>query len=153
MSQLVYGMTKPGDILAKLDRERTRLREAVASGTDSEIGDCTFNFAVTGYHIAEWVRGHNSSLKPAVDGFLRGITELQACRDICNASKHFQITRYVPDTADVYHSAPPPRASENDEDAHKRIKVLMSDGTKFELLSFADAVVSKWENFFQQHGL
>jgi hypothetical protein len=69
-----------------------------ASYLEAEVNKDEFdNFALTAYHLLEWVEKEPSFL---VDGAMRtemgalkGRLELQACRDAANSCKHRQITR------------------------------------------------------------
>lgn len=147
---LVYGLAEAGDLLSKLRRARKRLVDAVSVENDTAIGDAIFDFVVTGYHIRDWIK-NGTKLEKEVDAFVEDSSLLQACRDICNASKHFQVDRYKPLTADVYFSAPPLR--EATLGMKGGIKILMSDGQKFEVTEFASAVLELWEQFFESHDL
>ena len=147
---LVYGLSNPRDMLSKLHRAHERLINAVSDEDDTRIGDAIFDFAVTGYHIRDWVK-QGADLGAEADELVQASSSLQACRDICNSSKHFQIDRYLPKTKDVYFSAPPLR--EVSEQFKGAIKVLMSDGQKFEVTEFASDVLRLWDDFFDRFAL
>ena len=80
----------PGDLYEKLQRDAAALDGALT-------GDAVFNFVVTAWHLAEWIAKGMQSKNPAAFeadvAALKRDTYLQICRDICDASKHFVLTR------------------------------------------------------------
>ena len=57
----------------------------------------------------------------------------------------------MPKTKDVYFSASPLR--ETELKMKGAIKILMSDGQKFEVAQFASQIVTLWEQFFDRFDL
>jgi hypothetical protein len=80
------GMKSPRDMLAKLRAEHARLLERVTSGD-------LMNFAITGYHLIDWIRKDPSALQSAKDDLeaMYRNTDIGVCRDITNESKHFEL--------------------------------------------------------------
>lgn len=162
---LTFHFATPGDLLAKLKRDLARLNDAVSTGDREPIADCLFDFTNTCYSIKDWLKANtNARFSPTdVEDYVKDTQVLDACRDICNANKHHIITCYSP-TDNVYESltanpvaAPPfPRSGlglEASPQPDFRVKVLLTDGTKFEVTDLADRVVRKWERFFSAKGV
>ena len=83
---LRYGLTTAVELLEKLRRDLARLDDEV-------IGDHLFNFVVTARHLPEWFAKDPAMSEP-VRAAIEGITAsplYKACRDIADASKHFQL--------------------------------------------------------------
>lgn len=81
-----YGLKTAPDLLAKLERDAQLLRDEVSS-------DRFFNFVITAYSLADWIQNDPTvppSAKTDLQRF-RGIIQIQICRDLANASKHFQL--------------------------------------------------------------
>ncbi len=159
--KLAFGLSNPSDVLAKMQREKRRLHSALDAGDFSEIGDMIFNFSVTAYHLKDWIKKDKSHPEAGqkVEGFVHGRAELQACRDICNESKHFGLN-YEPDTEDVIYSAPPPTEMQTalpELDCGKKleghVKIRMLDGSKLEVRQFADDVSLAWHGFFDDNDI
>jgi hypothetical protein len=168
MTTLTFYFSTPGDLLAKLRRDYERLCDAVSTGDQEKIADCVFDFSNTGYSVKDWLKQNaNSNFTPAdVEQYVKESRALDACRDMCNANKHYVITRYVPITGNVYTSAsdvssaslslPIDRtgvALESEPDQPFKIKVLLSDGTKFEILEFGRNVIDVWDTFISTNGV
>jgi hypothetical protein len=79
---LRYGLQTAHDLFDKLQRDVQLLDEEVTS-------DRMFNVVVTARHLAEWIekeRGIRLNELHDTDLF-------KTCRDIANASKHFELTK------------------------------------------------------------
>jgi hypothetical protein len=141
---LVYGFSRPKDLLDKLRRERDRLDAAVKRQDDIEIADYLFNMVVTAFHIKDWLiqnqQGQNYT-KSDVEEYITQTKALSTCRDLCNTGKHFIIDRYFPQTQDVYSSL----------GASMVIKVSLSDGTKYKAVELANQAIDAWDVFFNQY--
>ena len=166
MSQLTFHFTTPSDLLAKLRRDLSRLSNAVAAKNKELIADCLFDFANTGYSIKDWLKANtNATFAPGdVEVHVKTTRVLDACRDICNANKHYTITHYSPITGDVYASVTATAiapivlptngvALEASQEPEFRVKVLLTDGSKYEVTDFAAQVVTAWERFFAAQGV
>lgn len=114
------------------------------------------NFAMTAYHLREWVKlgEYPVAMKSAAEK-LSDLSEFQACRDIANGSKHFQITRYQPTTASV----------ESEQgwglgrfgcgsfgEGEEEITVTMTDGQSWDSVQLINKVVDMWGSLFTVHG-
>ena len=78
--------------------------------------------------------------------------------------KYYIVTKYVPITQDVYVSAsgvssmavPDQSAGfhlESSTAPQFKVKILLKDGSKFEVSDFAHQAVAGWETFFKRHEL
>ena len=163
---LTFYFSKPDDLLAKLRRDQARLLATISSRNMQQIADSLFDFANTAYCIKDWLKENtNGAFQGSdVETHIRVLPVLSACRDICNANKHYSVTNYVPITQDIYVSATGvssmavPGQSvgfplESTTTPYFKVKVLLTDGTKFEVSDFAGQVVSGWETFFKRYGL
>ena len=82
----------PVQVLEKAKRDRASLTEALDRGHESGVRESLFNFVVTTYHIVDWVKSYRADLKGEVYAHLNQCEALRACRDLCNASKHVQLS-------------------------------------------------------------
>jgi hypothetical protein len=163
MTQLTYYFSTPSDLLGKLRRDYVRLSAAVQSRSHEKIADCVFDFSNTGYSLIDWLKKNSSNklLPIDVENHLKSHPVLQACRDMCNANKHYEITKYTPIATTVYASATASSSISNswliegsgiilefDPDQPFRVKILLSNGNKFEILDFGREVLQAWDVFF-----
>lgn len=78
----------PGDLLRKAKRDKQKLIMALQQCDEVEVKEHLFNFAVTVYHIIDWLKAYHPELKKEPYEWLNSQEALQVCRDLCNASKH-----------------------------------------------------------------
>lgn len=88
---LQYFYLSPSDLLNKLEREANRLLHAAASSDTSAMCDHFFNFCITAHSLRDWIINSQSAERQLVHNRCNQISELAACRDIANASKHFAL--------------------------------------------------------------
>lgn len=164
---LTFELDKPQDLLAKARREESRLRDAILSQNRTRIADALFNFAVTAYHVKDWLKESASGYLPKdVESYVHGDRRLRMCREICNASKHRKLNHSAADTGNVTASAtsatspllpsaakPAGVSLETESKPHFLVKIVAVDGTRFEVIDFAAQVIGAWEQFFNDHGL
>lgn len=166
MTQLTFYFSSPHDLLAKLQRDYTRLSDAVSTGDKEKIADCVFDFSNTGYSLKDWLKKNtNTKFSGAdVDKYVKENPALDACRDICNSNKHYLITKYIPLAKNVYASVAETTsvsfsmpgsgvALESEPNQPFKVKVLLSDGTKFEVLDFGQRVIDAWDAFISANGV
>ena len=150
---LTAGLKTPRDMLAKLHTEHSRLKTSVTSGD-------LMNFAITGYHLIEWIRKNPSTsvtAKNELEAMYRN-PDIGVCRDITNEAKHFTLKKDYEDrvtekTSAIggygvggYGKGPYGIGEES-------IVVVLLDRTRFDSLTWAQRVVDAWEAFFSKHGL
>lgn len=163
--EITFELDSPRDLLAKARREQARLREAIVTQNRTQIADAIFNFAVTAYHVKDWLKKSASgSYRPKdVETYLDSVLVLRVCREICNASKHRGLGNPAKDAQVVTASAttvtPPTRLQigevsfEAEQPLSFRIKVVTLDGSRLEVMDFSVRVIAAWEQFFTSHGL
>lgn len=149
-----YGLRTAQDLLSKLDRDAMLLREQVSS-------DHFFNFFVTAYSLADWVQNDPSvpaSAKNALKQF-RGKPEIQICKDLANASKHFELdpkknpTPMV-DSADSAQGYGVGRYGIGDYGVgEESIVVRLSAGSPVDGMDVMEEALREWKAFFHTHGI
>ena len=92
--QINYGDTQ--SLIKKLEREIARAEEALEAQSFPDMADAFFNFSVTAYHIKDWLISKSGCNEKEVRNFINSVPVISACRDICNSTKHFEITKYKP---------------------------------------------------------
>ncbi len=150
---LTAGVKTPRDMLGKLHKEHGRLETEVSSGD-------LMNFAITGYHMIEWIKKHPSSsggAKSDLEGMYRN-PDIGVCRDIANESKHFELrTNYEDRVTDKTSATSGFGAGRYGMGPYgigeESIVVVLLDGTRFDSLTWAQRVVDAWDSFFSKHGL
>ena len=76
---LRYGFETAGELLEKLNRDRSALYAAINSQCDIQIADAIFNFVVTGFSIRDWVKDETGE---DVHKYIRDTRALAACADL-----------------------------------------------------------------------
>jgi len=160
---LTFQLKTPQDALAKAERDFAALRDAVAAQDETRIGDCLYNFSVSVYHVRDWLTEGSppACSKHAVDGLIKATPALLVCRDLCNASKHRSIRKYVPIASSVLTSAPtsfvistsPAPSLIRTVKPPFRVKVKTADGVKHEVLTLGAEALAAWHGFFKQHAI
>lgn len=171
---LTLEMTTPRDLLAKARRERDRLQRALGDQDKVQAGDALFNFAVTAFHVKDWIK-HAAPDQPAskkVERFVNDTPVLEGCRAVCHSGKHFKLCDLAPDVTEVRASATAVMAgagvdpAEAAPEAYRasftgsvkmvpvapwRLKVIFANGARMEALEFADRVLDTWGAFLARH--
>lgn len=78
----------PRDLLEKAKRNRDRLAAHISERDIPNTCDALFDFAVTAHAIKDWIVKSHPTLKADADNYLSNVSELRACQDIANGSKH-----------------------------------------------------------------
>ena len=149
-----YGLKSARDLLAKLERDAAQLREEVSS-------DRFFNFVVTAYSLADWIERDPSvpaAAKASLQTF-RGKVEIQTCRDLANASKHFELDKK---------KSPSPTVAKADSEegfgvgrsgvggygvGEEEITVTLTAGNVVNGLDVMEGAVRAWKQFFSAHSM
>jgi hypothetical protein len=147
----------PRDILAKLEHNYAELETAVFAQDEARIGHALFDFAVSAYHMKDWLIKHRprSYTSKQVEDYVTSSVALASCRDICNEGKHGRITQYNPTTADVTASvAVIAGVTESPTGTPVlRVKIIQKDGTRHDVLDLAMQAVNDWVAFFARHSV
>ena len=172
MTPLAKLYSGPGDLLAKVRRDRDALLLAVEAEDETSLRDKLFDFSVTAYHVVDWVRSFHPNLEEAVYSHLDSEPSLQACRDLANSSKHFALNplssayrNHPPSIDAVDHTIPVSTAGSisslgvdtkrvvSVSSTWRPLKVAFVAGQRVRVEEIATEAVSAWERFFAQHGI
>lgn len=153
-----FGFNSPSDFMDKLEWEYEQVMKA-GFQTGREISYHFMNFAITGWHMADWTFPHLPigfrSQFHKVGDFAHWAKKqnrmVAACRVIANSSKHFKERNEDEPSIEIL-------AMPSWDEIHSNIPVRMSiaitiDGAIYELDEFARATISFWQNFLQHQGL
>jgi hypothetical protein len=162
---ITFTLDKPRDMLAKARREQARLSDALRTQDRTTIADTLFNFAVTAYHIKDWLKqSASAAYSPSqVEAYIETEQCLRLCREICNASKHQKLKSVTNDARNITFSAtgtfivasidPNDVKLESETSPSFMVKVVAVDGSRYEASEFAAHVIRAWEQFFAQWGI
>jgi len=150
---LNYGFGDSKKLLEKVQRDQSTLYDSIISQDPNSISDAVFNFAVTGYHIKDWLKSEGVS---GVEEFINSKPMLRLCADLCNGSKHKLLSspREVNDpvislnnselTCDMTTITCDTTIPINGH----TVRIALTSGKEVEILDFANQVVENWESFF-----
>ena len=149
---LTFGFATARDVLAKAYRDFDRLKLAADAQSEEAIADAIFNFAVTVFHVQDWLKATpGMRVRPhEVEALVRRSTSLSAFHDLCTAHKHKEITRYTPSTSSVHASATAQTSTGLDPEGpvvfRKRFvtKVVRADSTRHEAIALAAEALQTW---------
>jgi hypothetical protein len=87
--------SSPIDLLAKAEEDGNKLINAVRNQNKAQARAALFDFAVTVYHVWDWIKASRPELSRKAPHPLTTYQSLAACRDLANASKHavIKVTR------------------------------------------------------------
>lgn len=155
---LNYGFGNARKLLEKVKRDQSTLYDAIMSQNPESISDAVFNFAVTGYHIKDWLKSEGV---PNVENYINQNPMLRLCADLCNGSKHKLLTN-------PRENNDPVTSINNSEltcdmttitcdaaipiNGHT-VRMALTSGKKVEILDFAKQVVASWESFFSANNI
>jgi len=98
------------------------------------------------YHLADWVTKSGHPKSAAVKRFIDDHPEMRLCRQLCNASKHFELrggSSMRTDAQEVYVDGVKQRPP-----AEKWI-VIDDDGREWEMFDLAHRCVRLWDSFLE----
>ena len=142
------------DLLAKLDRDYALLNEGISS-------DRFFNFVVTAYSLCDWIKNDPSvptAAKADLERFRAQRTPL-ICRDVTNASKHFELNeksqaKAVTECVESAQGYGVGRFGIGPYGVgEEQITLRLSDGAVFGVLGFSADVLAAWRSFFSRHAI
>jgi hypothetical protein len=155
---LNYGFGNSKKLLEKVKRDQSSLYNSIITQDPDSISDAVFNFAVTGYHIKDWLRNEGVS---GVEAYINTKPMLRLCADLCNGSKH-KLLNSPRETND------PVMSINNSEltcdmttitcdatipiNGHT-VRMALTSGKEIEILDFANQVVDNWESFFSANNI
>jgi hypothetical protein len=166
--------SSPTELLRKAEDDGVELVNAVQQQDKAKARAALFNFAVTTYHIWDWVKASRPDLVAKVKHPLSTYESLAACRDLANASKHAIITvtrgpykKHPPIVQDVAVSAvasSPPGTSTEPVVAYTlvgqqtattrwRLKVQLASGRRLAIEDLASEALAAWKDYFGKHSI
>ena len=163
---LTYGFSTPRDLLEKARRDLLKLDAAAQTDDTQAVGDALFDFAVTTFHVKDWLKEQpGAPFQPQdVEDYVASNAAISSFHDLCTAGKHRVISRYQPSTVEVLASAGPATdiaahfadGARSNRDLNRvviRRKVILTDGSRNEVVRLARSAIEAWDAFFRQHGL
>jgi DNA-binding XRE family transcriptional regulator len=120
-------------------RWHQRVVAAAATG-DPALEDYIFAFFQNCYYVQEWIAKTAPEAKPEVNRFFAASPPLRLCRDLCNGTKHLNISRPSVDAKFSIGREYAPA-----EPTGSRFFVVANG--KHDLLELAAACVAEWERF------
>lgn len=153
------------DLFSKVYRDKDKLYESVSSQDHERIADAVFNFAVTAYHVKDWLKQEATTLVPEdveddvedyVEDYVKNKKVLSICADLCNGSKH-RVLKSPRSTATGIRDSPlkvsmPSISASSSIPVTGFILVIeIAEGNEYDILTWADQVVLAWEDFFTRH--
>lgn len=160
----------PVELLDKARRDGRALTEALSVCDESAVRDSLFDFAISAYHLWDWIKAYRPELEGAVTALLDTSDSLGACRDLCNASKHVILTldrgAYLkhPPVVDAVTISASTRASpleaknllgqvgnQSTASASRspwRLKIQMKNGRRIAAEDLVAEAIGVWEKFF-----
>ncbi|MBD2455523.1 hypothetical protein H6G80_15720 [Nostoc sp. FACHB-87] len=158
---LNYWYKSARELFGKVYRDKDKLHESVSSQDQDRIADAVFNFAVTAYHVKDWLKQEAAKTftDEDVEDYVSSCEVLNICRDLCNGSKHRVLNKPPRSTATGTGNSPL-KVSMASITASSSIPVTgftpviaTAGGNEYNILDWADQVASKWEDFFKTRGI
>ncbi|MGH9932141.1 MAG: hypothetical protein ACREA9_23310, partial [Pyrinomonadaceae bacterium] len=160
----------PVELLDKARCDGRALTEALSVCDKPAVRDSLFNFAISAYHLCDWIKAYRPELAGTVTTLLGSSVSLGACRDLCNASKHVVLTfdsgpylkhpsivdavtisatakASLPEMKDVLGQA----GNQGTGAASRpswRLKIQMKNGHRIATEELVAEVIDVWEKFF-----
>jgi hypothetical protein len=155
---LNYGFGNPKSLLEKVKRDRKALFDSITSQDPIGIADSVFNFAVSGYHIKDWLKSEGDS---NIEDYINSKPMLCLCADLCNGSKHKLLNspREQDDPAQSIGNSPLTCDmttitcdSTIPINGHT-VRLALTSGKRVEILDFANQVIENWESYFSANNI
>ncbi len=170
MTDYSFALRSPADLLEKLKREFKRFQE-----DETYPSDHAFNFAVTAWHMADWVHKdarQRDSANPTPFGykktedfrqFVRGdCRALGICRELANGSKHFKLAsenkKKIVRKTDTSLTGDPSASLgsfklDHDLLAGTVLKIRLTSEESVRAKDVFAEAITYWSEFFEKHGL
>ncbi|AFY49389.1 hypothetical protein Nos7524_3599 [Nostoc sp. PCC 7524] len=161
---LNYWYKSAQDLFGKVCRDKEKLSDSLSSQDQERIADAVFNFAVTAYHVKDWLKqeGTKTFTPRDVEEYVNNNKVLSICADLCNGSKHrnFDDEKHNPRSTATGTGNSPLKVSMTSITCSSSIPVTgfipvieTAEGNQYDILTWADQVVLAWEDFFTTHGI
>ncbi|MFI3217626.1 MAG: hypothetical protein QX189_00695 [Methylococcales bacterium] len=134
------------------------LYDAVISQNSDSISDAVFNFAITGYHIKDWLKNEGVT---NVEDYISTQPMLRLCADLCNGSKHKLLSSFREKNDPIISIANSELTCDMTTitiDATiplngYTVRMELTSGKRVEILDFANQVVASWVSFFKEKNI
>ncbi len=150
--------SSPLDLLNKVEKDKTNLKNALLQWDKIGIQESLFNFSVGSYHLVDWVKTYYPNLESKVYYLLNNDKYIGACRDLCNASKHVVLdvtkggySKYPPVVSDVDQS--PTYSLANISLPSYRLKIQFNDGDRIAAEEVIQKAFDAWKKFFDDNSV
>jgi len=165
----------PTQLLEKAKRDGASLVRVLKTCEEREVRDALFNFAISAYHIWDWVKAYRPDLEQIVTSLLSTSEAIAACRDLSNASKHVTLSldrgpylKHPPVVEEVGISATARATISEVKDFIRqldgevkapidspswRLKIQLVSGRRIPAEELVVEVIDVWEQFFNEHGI
>jgi hypothetical protein len=153
MMSLAPGFKDIRDLLARLQRQADLL--------DSEVtADRFVDFCITAYSMIDWIRNDptlppSARTRAAING-LYAEQSLKACGDIATAAKHLTLTTRKPivSSTRLQRGWGAGRFGKGRWGyGEEEVAVVLQNGTIYQCLDLARAVIRYWVRFCAKHGI
>lgn len=130
----------------QLDRAaRWHKRVVSAANTAApDLEDFTYTFFQNCYHLREWMLQTGGASQLELDEFFARNIELQVCRDVCNGTKHLNLSH-----ASVDRSFSIGREYTPGEPLGFRMFIVAND-QHYDLIHLADRCLMLWQKFTER---
>jgi hypothetical protein len=131
--------------------------QVMASSDDAR--DALFHFFQDAYHLKDWIKNDRTVQTGNVETFVSGEAPLRLCADLCNGTKHLQLTKARtgdPSTAFTSQSVTVrPATAGTGEPPRPALHYwgVDSGGQQYDALTLAGEVVRSWEQWLRREGL
>lgn len=126
------------------------MQKASAAGS-ADLDDFMFAFFQNCFMLREWIKKTSPLSKGDLDNLFNSTPELRICRDICNGTKHYSISKPSVDAEfSILREYDPSEASGH------RLRIIVQDKNhvadgKYDLLELAGKCLRIWEGFLAPH--
>lgn len=127
-------------------RWRERVAAAARGGDGNELYDFVYAFFQSCHHLRDWLVATGGASQAEMNALVASSTELQLCRDICNATKHLQVDRPSVDPA-------PMIAREYDPWTKQPTELHLYSDRRRPIAELIDDCVKGWDGFLSSKGL
>ncbi len=148
----------PSELLGKARQDGAALVSALSAKDEASVRSALFNFAVTTYHVWDWIKVYRPDLNTPVTHALGLHESLRVCRDLANASQHITIdlerTDYVkhpPTTTEVVVSVMPAHLSAS-AGPWWRLKIQLPY-RRVAAEDFVAEALDAWEQYFVKNSV
>jgi hypothetical protein len=115
--------------------------------------DCIYSFFQNCYHLRDWLEHSRVVSQKQLADFFRSHIEMQVCRDICNGTKHFNLTR---PSVDAHFSIGREYIPANWPGSMPHFNgtwFIIAGSDKYDIFDLTHKCMAHWNTFLNDHGL